>query len=145
MATVFGVLALVLGLIGPWVAGWICVALAAVFGGLAIFFQIRKNRQMGEEGPKKKGGMICGIIGIVLCFIGQFTVMGMADKIKEQAQKMGDEASYVLSGIDGMKSTGIIGFIVKAMDAKPADMTDEEYSKQLTDQLKKVTDSITAK
>jgi len=143
MALALGIIALVVGLIGPWLAGWICVAVAVILGGLAIFFQIRKNQQAGEEGPKKKAGMVCGIIGLVLCFVGQFTVMGIADKIKAQAEKMGDDGAYVLAGIDSMKTTGIIGFLSKAMDAKPEGMSNDEYTKLLTDQFKTVTEAIT--
>lgn len=145
MVILFGVLSIVVGALGGLLIGWAGVGVAAVFGALAIFFQIRKNGNLEEGQRAKKAGIVCGIVGIVIAILGQIAIMGYADKLKEQADKMGEEAKYVSIGADGFKTFGIMGFLSKAMDAKPSGTSDEDFAKQLTDELDKVTKNITNK
>ncbi len=143
MATLLGVLAIVLGLIGTFVAGWIGVVIAVILGGLAIFFRIKKNKE-SEEGPKKIGAIICGCVGIVISLLLQLGLGSFATKLKETADEMGD-VPFVSAGAEGFKSTGLIGFVTKAMDAKPADMSDTEFGDVLKEQFDKVSKKMTNK
>jgi hypothetical protein len=142
MAIAFGIISIVLGVIGGFMAGWVGAGIAAAFGGLAVFFCIRKNKQ-SEDQRKRFGSMVCGIIGIALAFLLQLGIMSFADKLKEEATKVGD-VPYVVAGADGFKNLGFIGFMSSALKEKPADMSDSEFSKVLQDQMTKVTDSMQA-
>lgn len=142
MAIAFGIISIVLGVIGGFIAGWVGAGIAAAFGGLAIFFCIRKNKQ-SEDQRKRFGSMVCGIIGIALAFLLQLGIMSFADKLKEEATKVGD-VPYVVAGADGFKNLGFIGFMSNALKQKPADMSDTEFGEILKDQMSKVSDSLTA-
>jgi len=142
MAIAFGIISIVLGVIGGFLAGWIGVGVAALLGALAILFCIKKNKAAEGQG-KKVGAMICGIIGIVLAFLLQMGVMSFADKLKEEADKVGD-AQYVSAGAEGLKNLGFIGFMSNALKQKPADMSDTEFGEILKDQMSKVSDSLSA-
>ncbi len=140
MALALGIIALILGTMGAIVAGWLGVGIVAVLGGLAIFFQIKKNKSLGEAEKRKRGGMICGIIGIVIVFLGQVGMIGLADKVKDAAVKDGN-AEYIVAGADGLKSMGVIGLLTKAMDAKPEGVSDQQFYddlKEQTDRISKV-------
>ena len=143
MATAFGVIAIVLGVLGSFIAGWVGVGIVAIFGGLAIFFRIKKNKEAeaasenGEAyGSKRYGAIVCGIIGIILAVIIQFGIISFANRLKETASQM-QGVELVTTGADGFKSLGIIGFISKASDAKGS-MSDTEFGDQLKEQLEKV-------
>ena len=140
MVVAFGILAIVAAVIGTLVVGWIAVGIAAVFAALAIGFQIKKNNQAGEGERKKVGGIIMGAIGVAIALLIQFGLMSFADKLKAEADKQ--NSTYVSAGAEGFKSLGVIGFVSKAMDAKPAGMSDKEFSDLLSDELKKITDSM---
>ena len=145
MVIAFGVLAVVLALFGPFLIGWVGFAIVAVLAGLAIFFQIRKNSLVEEGGRKKKAGLVLGIIGAVLALLIQIGLMGVADKIKEQANKMGDEFAVVAYASDGFKTLGIVGFLSKAMDKKPEGMSDQDFMTQVSDDFSKVSKEMSNK
>ena len=142
MVIAFGVIAIVFGSIGPFVAGWIAVGIAVVFGGLAIFFQIRRNSKLEEGAKRKKAGLICGIIGIALSGFGQIATINYADKLKAAADSLGEEAKEVSLAADGFKTMGMIGFLTKALDYRPEGMSNDDYLKQLTDEFEKVGKSM---
>ena len=146
MAIALGIISIVIGLIGGFLAGWVGVGLAALLGALAIVICIRKNQaaEAGEQPRKKVGGMICGIIGIALAFLLQMGVMSFAGKLKEEADTLGG-AEYVSAGADGLKNLGFIGFMSSALKQKPEGMSDSEFADVLKDQMTKVSDSLTAK
>lgn len=137
MALAFGIIALVVAVFGVLIAGWVSVGIAVVLGALAIFFQIKKNKELEEGARRKKAGMVCAIIGIVLALIAQFGLMGVADKMKEAAEKDGN-APLLAAGSEGLKTLGVIGVYMKAKEVKPADMTDEQF----LDALKEETDRV---
>ena len=141
MATALGVIAIIIGLIGSFIAGWVGVGIVVVLAGLAILLRVKKNKE-AEEGQKKMGAIVCGIVGIFLAIVTQIGMGSFANKLKETADQMGPEVSLISSGAEGFKSLGIIGFISKAMDAKPADMTDTQFGDELKTQLEKVSNEM---
>jgi len=143
MATAFGVIAIVVSLFGAFLAGWIGVGVVVVLAGLAIFFRIRKNK-LDAEAPKKKGAIVCGIIAIVIGLITQFGMSAYAGKLKEVADELGD-VPYVSAAADGFKTLGFLGFMTKAMEHKPENMTDTQFGEELKNQLDKVSSKISSK
>ena len=69
MAILFGILAILAGFMGAWMAGWFGVGFTVILGALAIVFTVLKNKKLPEEEPRKKAGIVTGIIGIVLVFL----------------------------------------------------------------------------
>ena len=138
MATAFGIIAIVVGLIGAFVAGWVGIGIAAVFGAIAIIFRIKKNK---AEQTTKIAGIVLGIVGIVLGLLTQFAIGSFADKLKSKADEIGEEAALVSAGAPGFKTLGVIGFISKASDAK-GDMNDTEFGEALKNQLDMVSKQL---
>ena len=143
MAIAFGIISIVLGVIGGFLAGWIGVGVTALFGALAIFIGIRRNKAAEQEG-KKVGALICGIVGIVIAFLLQLGVMSFADKLKQEADQLGD-CQYVSAGAEGFKTLGFIGFMSNSLKQKPEGMSDSEFGDILKDQMSKVSDSLSGK
>lgn len=137
MIILFNVLAMIAALLGVFLIGWIGVGLAAVFGALAIFFVIRRNKMVEEGGKKKIAGLIVGAVAIVLSFLTQMGLSSAAVSIKEQAD---EKQLYIVSaGAEGMKTLGFVGFISEAVKVKPADLTDDQF----IDEMKKQFDQVT--
>ena len=90
MAILFGVLALVGSLFGAIVFGWGGVGAVALFAALAVLFQVLKNKKLEEGERKKKAGIVLGIIGVVIVLAGQLGIIGFADSLKADAEKLGD-------------------------------------------------------
>ena len=143
MATVFGVISIVLGLLGSFLIGWIGVAIVVVFGAVAIFFRIKKNKAEPEE-RQKVAAIVCGIIGIVLALITQIGVSVYAGRLKDAAVEAGD-APFVVAGADGLKTLGFMGFFADAIKEKPDEMSDEEFGNQLKDQVDRMTKLLSDK
>lgn len=144
MALALGIIAIILGALGAILAGWLGVGIVAVLGGLAIFFQMKKNKSLGEGEKRKLGGMICGIIGIVIVFLGQIGMIGLADKMKDVAEKDGN-AEYIVAGADGLKSMGIIGMVNSAIKAKPEGVTDQQFLDDLKEQSDRIMKEVNNK
>ena len=136
LATVFGALSIVIGLLGAFLAGWIGVCIVVIFGAVAIFFRIRNNKA-DPEGPQKKSAIVCGIVGIALALITQIGVAIYAGRLKADADKMGD-VPLVSAGADGLKTLGFFGLYSAASEARPAGMSDDDFGKELKIQLEKV-------
>ena len=132
MALAFGILSIFIGFFAPWVGGWIGFGIAAVLGGLGIFLCISYNKKKAEEMPKRAGGMICGIIGIVLALLMQMMLMGAAKLLKENAEKVGDCPIFTESA-DSLKNLGVIGLA--------SEISKKGYN---TDDMQKELDRITA-
>ena len=136
MAILFGVLAIILGIVSPWVGGWVGFCIAAVFGVLAIVVTILKNKKNAEaELPKKKAGMVCGIVGLALALLNIAIVSGAAGLIKKQIDKYGGEATFpaMYKTVDKLSSTGVVGMLSEAKSLGFSDTT-------LTDELKLLSD-----
>ena len=131
MALAFGILSIFIGFFAPWVGGWVGFGIAALLGGLGVFLCIRYNKKKAEELPKKAGGMICGIIGIVIAFMMQLALMGAANMLKEKAQEVGD-CPIFLECTDSLKNLGVIGLA--------ADVTNKGFN---TDDMQKELDRLT--
>lgn len=139
MATAFGIVAIVFGLLGAFMAGWIGAGIAVVFGGLAIFFRIRKNNEEGAV--KKVNAIVCGIVGIFLAILTVLGIASFSKRLKETADELGD-VPYVSAGAEGFRNFGIIGFISDASKVKPAGLSDAEFGNELSSQLDKVTKKL---
>ncbi len=134
MAILFGVLALVGSLFGAIVFGWGGVGAVALFAALAVLFQVLKNKKLEEGERKKKAGIVLGIIGVVIVLAGQLGIIGFADSLKADAEKLGD-VPIVVAGAEGMKKFGFMGFAAYAVDAKPEGMSDDDFADEMKRQL----------
>ena len=126
MALAFGIISILLGVFAPWLGGWIGFAVAAVFGVLGVVFCITKNNKLDEGVPKKRGGMICGIIGVAVALLMQLAVMGAAKSLMQKAKEAGNCPIYVECG-DVLSTTGVIGLAaeVSRKGYNPDDLSKE--------------------
>ncbi len=132
MAILFGVLAIIGGLLLPMLFGWVGFAIPVAFGVLAIIFTILKNKKRKEQGlPRSIGGLVCGIIGIVLAalLIGGLNIA--VGKIRNEMEKYGVSHFRILDkSIDSLGTGGIIGMISAAKDeiGENYDMLKDEFN-----------------
>ena len=136
MAILFGVLAIILGIVSPWVGGWVGFCIAAVFGVLAIVVTILKNKKNAEaELPKKKAGMVCGIVGLALALLNIAIVSGAAGLIKKEIDKYGGEATFpaMYKTVDKLSTTGVVGMLSEAKSLGFSDTALNDELKLLSD------------
>ena len=136
MAVLFGVLAIIGGSIGAILWGWAGVGTVAVLAALAVLFQVLKNKKLEEGMRKGKAGIILAIIGVVIVLLGQLGVMGFADSLKKDAEKLGD-VPIVVAGAEGMKKWGFVGYITGAVDARPEGMSDDDFADEMKRQFER--------
>ncbi len=117
MGLVFGIFAIVFGVLAAWLGGWIGVIIVAILAALAIVLTITKNKSLPEEMPKKKAGIVCGIVGVCLVLLMQGALIAVANKLN-QAAKEAEAQGYGSFPIfaeftDDLKFGGFIGLGAK--------------------------------
>ena len=134
MAILFGVLAIITGLLLPFLLGWIGFAIPMVFAALAILFNILKNKKNAEqELPKTKAGLVCGIVGAVLAVLMIAGLQGATGLIKNKMEQYGVSHFPILEKtIDKLGSGGVVGMVITAKDE----------AKKGIDELKKEFDNL---
>ena len=107
MQILFGVLAILSGIVGTILFGVIGMAVTVVFAVLAIVFGVRNKKIKGGSAAP---GITTAIIGIVISLIGTVIMFALADEMKKQAteQNLPIMAEYG----DSLKF-GIGGFAIK--------------------------------
>ncbi|MBQ9872810.1 MAG: hypothetical protein IJM27_12900 [Eubacterium sp.] len=106
MSILFGILAILAGFVGAWMAGWFGVGFTVILGALAIVFTVLKNKKLPEEEPRKKAGIVTGIIGIVLVFLMQLAVISVGNTMMEKDEK---EFPILRECGESFKVSGFIG------------------------------------
>ncbi len=114
MGLVFGIISIVVGFFAAWIAGWAGFITVAILAILAVVFTILKNKKLGEDEKKKKGGIITGIIGLVLGFLMMLAVMGIGDKMKKDINA--NDYPILSQVCDSFSTGGVMGMVSKVQD-----------------------------
>ena len=141
MGLVFGIISIVVGLFAGWVAGWYGVGVVVILAGLGIFFTIRANKNLPEDGRKRIGGIITGVTGILIGAVMMAGLMNVADRLIQEADKYSD-VPYASKALSGLKSGGFLGYVMSAANAKPAEMSDSEYADELKREIDKINEGL---
>ena len=108
MGLLFGILALICGIVGAWMAGWVGVGLVGIFAVVAVVYTVLRNNTLPEDVPKKKAGIVTAIIGVVLVLLMQLAVIAVGNKMKALAP---EEFPIISESADTFKKTGALGVV----------------------------------
>ncbi len=125
MMLLFGILAIILGLLLPFLFGWIGFTIPTVCGTLAIVFNILKNRKMKAEGSRRRvAGFVCGGIGILIAALLMAGLNAATDKLKKEMAKYGADKNFPIleKSIDRLASGGVVGMIIYAKNEVSANI-----------------------
>ena len=126
MSILFAVLALIAGLILPFIIGIAGVIIAFVFSGLSIFFAIRKRKREGGGGT---GSIVFSSVAAVLAILLFMGWLGICKKLSDEAEKK--DAPLVKEAFEN-STFGFIGVITSI---------DTDKQDEFMDELKRITDT----
>ena len=129
MAVLFAVLAILCGLIGCFLFGYIGLAVTVLFVALAVVFAIKKRK--ANQGKGGVGPIVCSVIGLLLAGLVSTGVADIGTTIRDYADKAGvPEAKTYADGCE----FGIVGFVYNLANKS------EEDLKVAADKIKEVLD-----
>ncbi|MCR4847029.1 MAG: hypothetical protein K5865_09845 [Eubacterium sp.] len=135
MSVLFAVLAMISGIIGTFLAGFIGLGITFVFAGLAILFAARKKKTVGKVGV---GSIITSVIAI--CFSGLILlgIVAVGNYLRDEARKcdaplvekyMGDFKFGVIGVAAKISNDGVDEVEFRRQLDKVTDVTTEDNSK----------------
>ncbi len=114
MALAFGIISLALAFLAELIAGWVGFAVVALFAVLAIVFTVMQNKKAEEGVPKKKAGIVLGVIGIVIGLLFSAMVSYLGGLMRDKAKEL--DCNMVVEVSEGFANLGIIGMGLKASE-----------------------------
>ena len=127
MSILFGVFAIIFGIVAPILIGVWGFLLTAVFAILAGVFAVRAKKNGGSA----VGGIVTGIIGIVLGIVGTAIMVSMSTVAVDEAKKQ--NLPILAEHADKLKY-GVVGFVISVTN-------DGEDLEKLNLELKKFNSS----
>ena len=129
MSVLFAILAIVAGVVTPFLIGIGGIIVAVILGGLAIFFACRKRKIEGGGGM---GSIVLAAVGIIISVLMFLAWTGICSKIKDEADKV--DATLVKKAFEDHSTWGMLGALGSV---------DNDDLEQFKEEMERITDNMT--